>query len=193
MHGRRQRAEGLEEDKRHREGGQQLAREAFALDGKRVGVQEKRIRLQDEHGKVELVEKDWHEVGNAPVQGARVVRCDVEGSAEHADSQVEDEADAKQRAHSEARAVDHGDDAHEHQRCDRIVIVGPHSVFPSALQSHHYSTAESSAVYLCTSQSHRGPTRGREERRWGRGVPPFQNDTIPTAPRVSYSAVKEMW
>ena len=68
MHGRLERAEGLEEDKRHREGGQQLAREAFALDGKRVGVQEKRIRLQDEHGKVELVEEDRHEVGNAPVQ-----------------------------------------------------------------------------------------------------------------------------
>ena len=115
MHGRRHRAEDLEEYQRHREGEQQLAREAFALDGKRVGIQEKRIGLQDEHGKVELIEENRHKAGDGPIEGTRVIRCDVERSAEHADDQIEDKADTEQRTLSEARAVGHGNDAREHQ------------------------------------------------------------------------------
>ena len=115
MHGRRHRAEDLEEYQRHREGEQQLAREAFAFHRKRVGIQEKRIGLQDEHGKVELIEENRHKAGDGPIKGTRAIRCDVERSAEHADDQIEDKADTEQRALSEARAVGHGNDAREHQ------------------------------------------------------------------------------
>lgn len=81
MHSRRHRAEDLEEYQRHREGEQQLAREAFAFYRKRVGIQEKRIGLQDEHGKVELIEENRHKAGDGPIKSTRVIRCDVERSA----------------------------------------------------------------------------------------------------------------